>query len=60
MTETHNHKALCPHCGKNLAQAGISSTVVESGEGNMVLFSCGACSNVFAAMPGPLVPARED
>jgi hypothetical protein len=48
--------ALCPRCGKDMATAGVAPTVVGSGGTNVVLLTCGACSTVFAALPGPLIP----
>jgi hypothetical protein len=57
MTETAA-AALCPRCGKDVAKVGVSPTVVGSGGTNVVLLTCGACSTVFAALPGPLIPPK--
>lgn len=51
--------ALCPQCGKDLTEAGVTTTVVGAGGTNMVLLACGACSKVFSSAPGPLDPSPD-
>jgi hypothetical protein len=60
MPESRAAEALCPQCGKDLSEVGVSSTVVGSGSSNVVLLSCAACSKVFSAFPGPLIPAGDE
>jgi hypothetical protein len=60
MTEPETFDPLCPQCGQNLREAGVSSGVVSSGSNNIEVLACGACSKVFAAFPGPLIPSAEE
>jgi hypothetical protein len=60
MTEPETFDPLCPQCGQNLKEVGVSSDVVSSGSGNIEVIACGACSKVFAAFTGPLIPSAEE
>jgi len=39
---------------------GVASSVVTSGTSNLEVIACGACSKVFGAFPGRLIPVAED
>jgi hypothetical protein len=59
MTQPETVHPLCPECGENLKQVGVSSGVVTTGTSNLEVIACGACSKVFGVFPGPLIPASE-
>jgi hypothetical protein len=60
MTQPETVHPLCPECGENLKQVGVSSSVVTAGTSNLEVIACGACSKVFGVFPGPLIPASEE
>jgi hypothetical protein len=60
MTQPETFHPLCPQCGQNLKEVGVSSGVVSSGTSNVEVLAGGACSKVFGVFPGPLIPALED
>ena len=60
MTQPETFHPLCPQCGQNLKEVGVTSGVVSSGTSNLEVLACGACSKVFGAFPGPLIPTAED
>jgi hypothetical protein len=60
MTQPKTVHPLCPECGENLKQVGVSSSVVTTGASNLEVIACGACSKVFGVFPGPLIPASEE
>ena len=57
MTQPETFHPLCPQCGQNLKEVGVTSGVVSSGTSNVEVLACGACSKVFGAFPGQLIPA---
>jgi len=58
VTESQAAQALCPQCGRDLSEVGVTSTVVTDEDKNLLLLGCGSCSKVFGAFPGPLIPPR--
>jgi hypothetical protein len=60
MTQPETVHPLCPECGENLKQVGVSSGVVTTGTSNLEVIACGACSKVFGVFPGPLIPASKE
>ena len=60
MTQRETFHPLCTQCGQSLKEVGVASSVVTSGTSNLEVIACGACSKVFGAFPGPLIPLAGD
>ena len=60
MATTPHLAPACPHCGRDLGDAGVNAINAETTPtGGVLLVACGACSKVLGVLPGQLVPDAQ-